>query len=203
MAVENAHAGTVGDAGGLDTSFRTGVLLLGEAGVASPSLGKVAVGLWGYSHELPDLRDRTAQGTPLPRAAHGAYAMIETPLSTSGAGLRAASIFGRASLSDGDTTPFAGSWQAGLRVRRLFDSRPDSVLSLGVTQSFVSGKFRDVRAMSGRFTQPVETTVELTYADKVNRFFTLQPDLQWVHHPALNRVAGDACVLSLRMAFEL
>ena len=57
--------------------------------------------------------------------------------------------------------------------------------------------------MSRPPTSPTETALELSYSDKLNRLLTLQPDLQWVHDPALNRFAKDAVVVSIRMKFEL
>ena len=201
VAAINARAGAVGDAGGLDSSFRDGLLLVGEIGVSGR--GKLAAGAWRYTRGLADIRDRDGSGAPVQRVSGGVYALVETPLGSSSDGVRAATLFIRAGLSDGDTKAVAGSWQGGVNIRRLFASRPDSVLSLGVTQALISQKFRQNRADAGRPTPQTETAVELTYADRINRLITLQPDLQWIHHPALNRFVNDACVLSLRMKFEL
>ena len=200
-AVVNADAGTVGDVGGLDTSFRKGLLLIGEVGIAGRT--RLAAGAWRYTHAQPDIRDQLAPGAPAYRASGGIYALMEAPLRSTANGVRNLTVFARAGLSDGDTTPFAGSWQAGLRLDRVVAFRPDSVLSLGVTQGLISRKFRENRADAGRFTPPTETALELSYSDKLNPLLTLQPDLQWVHHPALNRFAKDAVVMSIRMKFEL
>ena len=201
VAAINAHAGTVGDAGGLDTSFRDGALLIAEAGAAGR--GRFAVGAWRYTLPVADLRARGLDGAPVPRVAQGAYALIERPLDGLAGPDHDVVAFARVGVSDARTTPFAASWQAGLRLEKVFMSRPDSVLSVGVSQALLSQGLRQNRMAIGRATPVAETAVEITYADRLGRYLTLQPDLQWIHRPALNRFVRDACVIGMRLKFEI
>jgi porin len=199
-AIINANAGVLGDPGGVDISFDEGALLIAEAGVEAER--KLAFGVWGYSQRQDDIRDVDGFGDPIARDAHGAYMIYEQPLNDAD-GARATHAFFRAGVSDGDTTPFAGGWQAGLLVERMFDGRPDSVFSVGINQGVLSEGYRQNQIDLGASMETSELQVEITYSDRLCRHVTIQPDLQWVRRPGGDRAIKDALVAGLRVSVEL
>lgn len=193
-AILNANAGVLGDPGGIDYSFGDGALLIVEGGVEGDR--KLAVGAWRYTEDQEDIRDST------PQTAQGAYIIYEQPLNDS-EGPRAATAFFRAGVSDGDTTPFKGGWQAGVLINRVFDSRPESAFSIGVDQGVLSDGYRQNQIDLGASMANAELQVEITYSDRLCPHVTIQPDLQWIRRPAGDRSIDDAIVAGLRLSVEL
>ena len=196
----NAAAGVPGDPHGVDTSFDEGALGIAEAGFEAE--GKLAIGVWRYTRRQDDIRDLNGSGDPVQRIAQGAYVVYEQPLNDPGAA-RAATAFVRAGVSDGDTTPFSGGWQAGVLVRRVFEGRPDSLLSLGVNQGLLSEGYRRNRIDLGASMANAEMQAELTYSDRLSPHVTVQPDLQYIRRPGGERSIEDAVVAGVRVTIDL
>jgi len=193
-AILNADAGVLGDPGGVDFSFDGGALLIAEGGVEGSR--KLAFGAWRYTRRQDDIRD------PARRIAQGAYFVYEQPLNGSKSEHPTRAFF-RAGVSDGETTPFAGGWQAGVLIERVFEGRPDSELSFGFNQGILSDSYRqnqiDLGAPMGRS----ELQIEITYADKISPHVTVQPDLQWIRRPSGDRSIEEALMAGLRVSVEL
>lgn len=199
-ALLNADAGVLGDPGGVDFSFDDGALAIVEGGVEGDR--KLSAGVWRYTKRQDDLRDVDGGGDPLQRVAQGAYVVYEQPLNDA-EGPRALTGFFRAGVSDGDTTPFQGGWQAGVLVERVFDGRPDSSFSVGVNQGLISDGHRQNEIDLGVPMANSEMQLEITYSDRLFSHVTVQPDLQWVRNPGGDRSADDAIVAGLRVSVEL
>lgn len=199
VAAVNARAGTIGDHGGVDTTFDHGLLYLAEAGWSGPL--RLAVGAWGYGDDQDDIRDVSAPGVPALSPARGAYLVTEGTLFEADAAptVRA---FLRLGVSDGDTTDFRGGWQAGLRVDSVFAGRPDSALSLGFQQGILSTKARANAADAGDDFAEAEGGVELTYSDTLGPF-TVQPDVQWIYNPGGDRNRDAILAAGLRLILTL
>ncbi len=200
LALVNAESGVLGDPGGIPAVLREGALVIGEAGVTS--FGKLALGAWAYTRRQDDLRLLDASGDPLPQRARGAYLLLEVPFGTHAAAAEpdtpAASMFLRAGISDGNTTPYSGGWQAGVLVNGVFAGRPESQLSLGVNQAFLTEKFRLNEADAGTPRGRIETGFEITLADRVAPWLTLQLDSQFVRRSERDPGARDAVIVGLR-----
>lgn len=206
FAVVNADARTIGDHGGVDTDLDHGVLAIAEVGSHAPVGAapiRYVVGLWRYNQRQDDIRDLTPDGDPARSIAQGAYALAEGPVwgaaAPDGPQIDA---FARLGVSDGDTTDFKGGWQAGLLVRQVFAARPDSQLSFGVHQGWLSAKARANLADTGAAPDRYEEGLELTYADRIGRF-TIQPDVQLIRYPGGLKDADDVVVVSLRVITPL
>ena len=193
-AAVNADAGVLGDPDGVDFSFDDGFLFIAEAGVDGER--KIAGGVWRYSERQDDIRE------PEREVAQGAYVVFEQPLNDA-EGARATTAFLRAGVSDGETTPFEGGWQAGLLVERVFSGRPASVFSVGMNQGLISDGHRQNQIDAGVAMTDAEFQVEMTYADEVMPGVTLQPDVQWVRRPGGDRDIEDAIVLGLRVGISI
>ncbi len=193
-AVINADASVLGDPDGVDFSFDEGVLVIAEAGVDGAR--KIAGGVWRYSERQDDIRD------PEREIAQGAYVVFEQPLNDP-EGDRAATAFFRAGVSDGETTPFEGGWQAGLLVERVFAHRPNSAFSIGINQGLISDGYRQNLIDGGADMSDGEFQVEVTYSDEILPHVTLQPDVQWIQRPGGDRAVEDALVVGLRVGVSL
>lgn len=199
-AVVGADAGVLGDPGGVHLSMREGALLIGEAGWTGR--GKLAVGFWRYTKLQDDIRETNPDGTPVGQRAQGAYVLIEQPLTSPTAAGPAVSVFGRFGATDGATTPFPGGWQIGALVEKILPGRPDSQLSFGVSRALVSRRYRDNAADAGQILSGAETGLEITFSDQLAPWLRIQPDLQYVIHPAGDPNARPAVVFGLRVALS-
>nr|WP_276509777.1 carbohydrate porin [Novosphingobium taihuense] len=199
LGVINARASTLGDRGGVDFSFRDGLLLIGEAGRSEGRL-RGNVGVWRYTRNPEDSVETGPDGSPLRKPSQGAYAVVEGDLMPEGAE-RQVTAFLRAGLSDPHVTPFHGGFQAGVLMAPALASRPDSQVSLGMHHAWTSNHFRDaLRAEGGN--PGNETVVELTYADQITPWLALQPDVQWIHQPGGDRDAPDGVVGIVRLTLS-
>ena len=200
LAVVNAESGVLGDAGGIPALLNEGALVIGEAGLTR--FGKLALGAWAYTKQQDDIRLTDAAGNPLRQAAHGAYVLVELPFGKSGAELDPeaprSALFVRAGVSDGDTTPYKGGWQAGVLLHRVLPGRAESQLSVGANQAFLTNKFRRNEADAGVARSSRETGLEITLADQVLPWLSVQGDAQYVWNSDQGGGVRDAVILGLR-----
>lgn len=192
LAAFNAVAAAPGDPGGVDTAVDEGLLVIGQAG-RSAGPWTLALGAWRYTEDQDDLHDLTPLGDPARRTAQGAYLLAERAVSLGG---RDATMFLRAGLSDGDTSPFRGSWQGGLLVEAPLAGRPDGAFSIGLHQAVLGDKY--VAAAAEDLAQ-AETGLEITYADRLTPWLAVQPDLQVIWNPGGLADADPAVVGALRV----
>lgn len=190
-ALVNARAGGIGDRGGVPPLLRDGALAIAEAGISRGL--RLAVGGWRYSRRQDDLFRTDGAGQALHRRARGAYVLAEWPLA------KGITPFLRAGISDGDTGPFSGGWQAGFLAEAPFRGRPDGQLSLGVAQGLTGRSARRAAAAAGEPLHARETGWELTYADSLAPWLTIQPDVQYVRRAGKAAGPRDAVALTLRL----
>ena len=185
FAIVNAQAGVPGDPGGVDTALDNGALLIGELSWDGDT--HIDVGAWTYTDEQDDLRLVAVR-----QRAAGAYLTVEREVQPG------ATLFGRLGVSDGDTTPYAGGWQAGMLFDAVLPSRPASQVSFGLYQGQLGSKFRANQLDAGVRASAAETGFEFTYSDELTPWLRLQPDLQLVLDPNGDRDREDLWVAGLR-----
>lgn len=201
-AVLNARAGVPGDPDGVDLSFGEGALMIAEAGTAGPA--RIAVGAWGYTDRQADILAVTPAGDPVGRRAAGAYLLGEAPLFGDEAGEGAWTRgFFRVGVSDGDTGPFRGGWQAGVIIDRVLPGRPDSQASIGVQQGVLSAGMRAILTSGGADAARAETGFELTLSDRLAPRIRLQPDLQVIFDAGGDRSADTVVIIGARLTIDL
>ncbi|MFZ4120708.1 MAG: carbohydrate porin [Caulobacterales bacterium] len=198
-AVFDASAGVLGDPDDISGSFENGALLIGEAGITKS--GKLALGLWSSTQAQPDIRDLTSTGDPADADARGAYLLAEHDVLDRAPGTITA--FVRAGLSDGDTTDFEGGWQTGFNWSGFSASRPDAVAALGLRHGAISPKARDNMRDAGMDPSTGEYGLELTFADQITPWLSVQPDLQLIWNPGADDQADTITVLGVRAAIAL
>ncbi len=80
--------------------------------------------------------------------------------------------------------------------------RPDSLVSLGASSGALSSHYRRGNPPKASPLARAESTIELTYSDRVTSFLQLQPDVQYVRRPGGVRDRPDALVVVLRAAID-
>jgi porin len=197
-AVVDAKSGVLGDPNGVDFSLRDGALVIAEAGTTA--FGKLAIGAWRYTRRQDDVHAITLAGDPVKRIAAGAYLLADHQIA--GGEGHAVNLFLRAGISEGQTTPFRGGFQTGVLVEAPIAGRPDGQLSFGVQHGLLSRGYRDLFADAGARAAPAEWGVELTYADRLASFLTVQPDLQYIRRAFGEGKGRATVVLGLRLIAE-
>lgn len=177
-ALLNATAGCPGEPNGVDFHFDNGLLGIGEIGIERSGL-KLAAGYWRYTKPQEDFTETDADGVALRRHAQGAYVVAELRVAGSD-DLRSFTLFARAGVSEGKTTPYIGGWQAGVFVERLFPGRPDSTLSLGMNQGLTTKGYRAALMAEGLPAARAETALEIAYSDKLAPWLSVKPDVQLI-----------------------
>jgi porin len=196
IAVTNARAGVAGEHGGADFSFRDGEAILAEGGWTGR--GKVAFGYWMLTHKQDHVFKTDLAGDPVKKRAQGAWLVAEQPLILPEDNGRSVNGFVRLGVSEGQTQVFKSSIQAGVLVQPVFKSRPDSVASFGVADATIGSAWRQASAAGGLNLARHETVYELTYADQLTPWLSLQPDLQYIVRPGGDPTAKNELVVGLR-----
>lgn len=197
-AAFNADALGIGDPGGPDTAFNNGALVISQLNWRGPAT--VSLGAWTYTQPQDDAHDVDLGGAPLRRDAKGLYATLEKAVWKSGD--KTATAFLRGGVSDGRTTDFAGSVQAGLLFEKPVAARPDSAASIGVATAFTSDAFQSNARDAGFSPADSETTIEFAYSDKPASWLTLQPDVQLTFNPGGDDSADMGLTVGLRISIQ-
>ncbi|GAA0312754.1 carbohydrate porin [Sphingomonas oligophenolica] len=155
-------------------------------------------------------------GIPLEhRGDLAVYAMADARLWKSGA--RALHGFMRASASPADRNPIDLYLDAGLSLAAPFRTRPGDTIGVGIAVARISPRLRSLlsersAADGGPLDAPgFEGVVEATWQLKFGAHFYLQPNVQFVLHPAAALLDGiaasrpppNAVVLGLRTSLRL
>lgn len=175
-------------------------LLLGEAGIEGERT-KIAVGAWFYTRRQPVFPPPGIESDGATARANGGYALMQYRVSGDRPDRPVVHVFGRVGIADGQTTPFGGGGQWGALIERPFAGRPESALSFGINTGRITDAYRTVPAGTPRPPR-AETGLELTYADRIAPFLTIQPDLQYVFTPAGSDDRRPVIVALLRTRIE-
>jgi porin len=158
-----------------------GLLLIGQADWQLTNDRRLEAGIWGYT---------AAQPGPVGNAYdHGAYVSYQAPLDI----LPRLNFWLRAGLANGDAQPIDGYVGGGLVQQGTIAGRPDDRLGLAVAHAMIGDPAVDALGL-----HKAETSFELTYQVKVSHRVVVQPDLDYVHHPAGIAHAPDSLGVGLR-----
>ncbi len=199
-----AVEGTPGD---LDEPFGTnfrldkneGLFLIGEVGKEWEdeygSLGKVALGSWGFTapfatHRYPET---------LSASNRSAYLSLEKVfLREEDDPAQGLAGYLRLGAAEGQVNRIETFVGAGLVYTGAFSGREHDRLGLALNSGFAGEDF----LASDNF-DTHETALELAYAFAVSENFSLQPDLQYIINPGFDPELKPSLVLGLRAVFQL
>lgn len=108
------------------------------------------------------------------------------------------SVFARLGLTNDEVERIGGYAGAGAVYTGAIAGRPEDAAGLGIAHARNGSHFlRSRRTSVGRL-ERAETVVELTYRIQMSDRLELQPDLQWIVDPGMDRDADNALVVGLR-----
>ena len=162
-----------------------GVLLIGQADWQLTKNSRIEGGVWGYSAGQPGPAGGRAHD-------HGAYLSYEAPLKL----LPHLDFWLRAGVANQKAQTIAGYLGGGVVQRGTFAGRPDDRLALAVAHAIIGTPAREALLLPR-----AETSFELTYQARISRRFVVQPDIDYVRHPAGTAHARDSLGLGLRFVF--
>ena len=162
-----------------------GLLVIGQADWQLTKNSRLEGGAWAYT---------AAQDGPAGRRAHdhGAYVSYEAPLGL----LPHLNFWLRAGAANGQAQPIAGYIGGGIVQQGTFPGRPDDRLGLAIGHAITGSP-----AVAALGVHHAETSFELTYQVKVSRRFLVQPDIDYIRHPAGVAHAPDSVGFGLRFVY--
>ncbi len=119
---------------------------------------------------------------------YGVYATADYSFGKRSEGNRAPGVFFQWGWAPADRNAISGYWGTGIAYPGLISRRKQDSAGLGVTQ---------VKLATGER----ESIVELFYKWQANKYFFVQPDLQWVHSPAGD--GRNALLTAVRLTMTL
>lgn len=146
---------------------------------------RVEAGIWGYTASQAVTADVRARG-------RGAYVSYEAPVSS----LPHTDFWVRLGIANRRAQPISAYVGSGVAMSGLFAGRKDDRIGFSVGHAIVAGAYA-----SSLDVHRAETSLEATYQAKLSRRFVLQPDLDFIHHPAGAPRAKDALSLIIRIAY--
>jgi len=112
------------------------------------------------------------------------------------------SLFARVSAAPRDRSVLEFCTDAGLHYHGLIPGRDEDDLGLGVSMKRYSRDFSRSEQFAANARRDHETIIELSYSVPVTPWLTLQPDVQYILHPAGDRTAENALVAGVRVAMS-
>jgi porin len=160
-----------------------GALVIAQVDYHLSDKAKIEAGAWRYSARLPD-------SAGMPRPDEGTYVSIEGPVP----GTNGLSAWGRIGVANGHAQLVSGYFGTGLVWQGLLDTRPEDRVGLAIARAMIGD---DARRALGLHS--AETSIELSYQLKIHETFALQPDMQYIVHPASVASVHNALVMGLRI----
>jgi porin len=164
----------------------------GSAGSAGKDdfepISKLAMGIWRFSPQFPELVNVDASGEPQSATHWGAYAIAEQTLYRLPESNRDLAAFIRYGFTDGATTLLDYSLSIGLSFRGPFAGREDDTFGIAATRAHAGPQGRAL--LSDELGTPLssssETALEITYRMQLAPGVVVQPTIQRIFHPGLS-----------------
>jgi porin len=156
------------------------------------TVNKTAFGLWNYTAQATDMV------TGEPRPDRGFYLLAErTLMAEQGQTGQGLSGFVRYGSVNKDVYPVDWSGSVGLHYQGLFDGRDDDEAGIAVVTSHASSN----QQLAG--SDSSETAIELTYRAQLLPWMAVQPSLQRIMNPRMDKAVNDATVIGARFEVAL
>lgn len=162
-----------------------GLLVIGQSDWQLTKNSRLEGGAWGYT---------AGQDGPDGGRAHdhGAYISYEAPLGL----LPHLNFWLRGGVANPHAQPIAAYVGGGIVQQGAIPGRPDDRLGFAIAHAIIG-----TPAVSAMGLHHAETSFEATYQVKVSSRFVLQPDVQYIHHPAGVAHAKDSVGVGLRFVY--
>ena len=163
-----------------------GVLTIGQIDYQLSKSSRIEGGLWRYSAPA----DGILGGRPHDA---GGFMSLEAPLPVA----PRVTAWVRAGFADSRAQAVAGYVGFGAVQVGTFAHRPSDRLGIALAHAIIGDP-----AVQAQGVHHAETSIEASYQLKVSERVALQPDLQYIHHPAGVANAPDAIGIGLRIVLS-
>lgn len=163
-----------------------GALAIAQADYKPAKDVKIALGGWHYTGRF----DAIGRAAATRRGDSGLYAFVQTPIP----GSRKWNAWIRIGVADPSVQTISGYVGGGIAAKGLIGGRKDDRIGVAIARAEIGEPARDALGLPR-----AETTIETTYSAKFGDAVTLQPDLQYVIHPASRPGIRNALVFGLRL----
>lgn len=164
---------------------KDGLLLIGQTDWQMTKSSRLEAGAWAYTAPQTGPNGRKARD-------RGAYVSYEALLNF----LPHLNFWVRAGAANGEAQPIAGYLGGGIVQQGTLPGRPDDRLGFAIAHAIIG-----TPAVTWQGLHHAETSFELTYQVKVSHRFVIQPDLDYVRHPAGKAHARDGLAVGLRFVY--
>lgn len=166
-------------------------------------ISKVALGLWRFTPQYPQLIAVDAAGEALSATHWGAYLLAEQSVYRVPESNRDVALFVRYGFTDGTTSPLAYSVSAGLSYRGPFAGREKDTFGIAATRAHADpqGRIQLASDAGAALSSTNETVLEMTYRAQLAPGVVLQPVIQRVLNPGLYLANATVAGVRLQLAF--
>jgi porin len=161
-----------------------GALLIGQADWNFADNAQASVGVWGYTAPTP----RIDPSRPGGERQSGVYAFVDGPIAKS------LNAWIRVGVSNPAVDIVSSFFGGGVVWNAPFPSRKSDQAGIAIARAVISGA-----AQRGQSLPDAETSIEATYLFQATDQLSLQPDLQYIVHPASAPHLPNALVIGLRI----
>jgi len=169
--------------------------------VPVPNYTKIAFGGWYYTSDFDDIVERNISGNPVQRVGSwGTYALGEKVLwSDKDNPAKALRGFFRVGIADRHVNSIDGYTGSGLVYSGISQKHHHDQLGFAVAAAHLSRSFSRAGSSTGIVYDTWEIALECTYRIQINRWFFMQPDVQYIVNPGFVPSRNDAWVVGLRI----
>jgi porin len=162
-----------------------GVFLIGQADWQLTKNSRLEAGTWAYTAGQigPDQKHSHD---------HGAYLSYEAPLSP----LPRLQFWVRGGVANAHAQAIGGYIGAGLVQKGTFPGRENDRLGIAIAHAIIGDP-----AVSALGVHHAETSLEATYQAKISDRFVIQPDFDYIRHPAAIAGSHDSLGVGVRFVY--
>jgi porin len=163
-----------------------GAFLIGELDYVPTRTTKIMAGYWQYTGEFPALDQTNPDGTQrLVYGTGGGYVGGATRIYSQTA-RRGLDAFANIGIAGTTVNQIDRSLNFGLVYTGLLDARPYDRLGFAVGIAHAGNAYKAMQIAAGSGVETYETNFELTYRMPINRWLTVQPDIQYWINPNMD-----------------
>lgn len=163
-----------------------GLLTITQADLQLTKTSRLEAGLWHYTARM----EGVLSGRP---HAAGAFVSYEAPVPVA----PRVTGWARAGIADSRAQAVAGYIGIGAVQTGTFSGRPDDRLGVAVAHAIIGDAVVAVLGI-----HHAETSIEASYQAKLSERIAVQPDVQYIRHPAGVAKAPDALGVGLRVVLS-
>jgi porin len=174
------------DRNAVNINQTAGALLIAELDYTPTRTTKILAGYWDYTGKFSALNQTSADGTQREVfGSSGGYIGGATRLYSRTA-RRGLDGFANLGIASSSTQQIDRSLNLGLTYTGLFDARPFDRLGFAVGLAHAGNPYKEMQIAAGNGVETYETNFELTYRAPINRWLTIQPDIQYWINPGVD-----------------